>query len=120
MLAEVGDANVPWLIDACGAYMGQRWKTWVELNPLTAQQYHIADGDTVVVASSRGSLSLTAKLFEGVMPGVVAIPWGLGHADGGRWTAGVGQSPAELVRVHEDPLTGNPYWNATCVSVRKA
>jgi anaerobic selenocysteine-containing dehydrogenase len=120
MLAGLTDANVPWLIDASGAYQGQRWTTWVEINPVTAQQYQIADGDPVLVTSRCGSMRLTAKLFPGIMPDVVAIPWGLGHEGGGRWTTGVGENPAELVSVEVDPLTASPYWNATCVAVRRA
>jgi anaerobic selenocysteine-containing dehydrogenase len=120
ILAGLTDANVPWLIGACGAYMGQRWKTWVEVNPVTAKQHGIADGDTVIVTSRRGSIRATAKLFEGIIPDVVAMPWGLGHEGGGRWAAGVGQNPSELVEIREDPLTATPYWNATCVWVRRA
>jgi anaerobic selenocysteine-containing dehydrogenase len=120
LLAGLTDTNVPWLIDASGSVMGQRWTSWVEINPKTAERLHIEDGDPVLVTSSRGQLRTKAKLFEGIMPGVVAMPWGLGHEGGGRWSAGVGQNPAPLVEVQTDPLTSGPYWNATRVSVGKA
>jgi anaerobic selenocysteine-containing dehydrogenase len=61
-----------------------------------------------------------ARLFEGIMPGVVAVPWGLGHEDEGRWSRGVGQHPAALVNVMADPLTSESFWNSTPVSIRKA
>ncbi|MHC4609782.1 MAG: molybdopterin dinucleotide binding domain-containing protein, partial [Planctomycetota bacterium] len=77
-------------------------------------------GDTVVVTSPRGEMRTKAKLFEGIMPDVVAMPWGLGHEGGGRWSDGVGQNPANLVDVQTDPLTSGAFWNATRVSVRKA
>jgi anaerobic selenocysteine-containing dehydrogenase len=92
LLAGLTDVNVPWLID----------------------------GDTVVVTSPRGEMRTKAKLFEGIMPDVVAMPWGLGHEGGGRWSDGVGQNPANLVDVQTDPLTSGAFWNATRVSVQKA
>ncbi|MHC4769997.1 MAG: molybdopterin dinucleotide binding domain-containing protein, partial [Planctomycetota bacterium] len=120
LLAGLSDSNVPWLIDACGSIMRQRWTSWVEINPATAERLHISDGDIVVVRSSRGEMSARAKLFEGIMPNVVAMPWGLGHEGGGRWSDGVGQNPAHVVEVQTDPLTSGAFWNATRVSVRKA
>ena len=120
LLAGLSDSNVPWLIDACGSVMRQRWTSWVEINPATAERLHIRDGDAVVVRSSRGEMSTRAKLFEGIMPNVVAMPWGLGHEGGGRWSDGVGQNPAHVVEVQTDPLTSGAFWNATRVSVRKA
>jgi hypothetical protein len=54
------------------------------------------------------------------MPEVVAIPWGMGHEGGGRWSNGIGQNPAQLIDVYTDPLTAGPFWNATRVSMKKA
>lgn len=120
VLAGLNDVNVPWLIDACGAYMGERWQSWVELNPATAARLRIADGESVVVTSPRGRMRARVRLFEGLMPDVVAVPWGLGHEAGGRWSAGTGQNPAALVEIRPDPLTSGPLWNGTRVSVGKA
>jgi anaerobic selenocysteine-containing dehydrogenase len=120
LLAGMTDASVPWLIDRAGAVMGQRWRGWAEINPATAEHLHIAEGDRVVVTSPRGRLETYARLFEGIMPEVVAIPWGLGHEGGGRWSDGVGQNPSALVDARIDPLTAGPIWSATKVSVQRA
>jgi anaerobic selenocysteine-containing dehydrogenase len=48
----------------------------VELDPADAAARGIADGDRVRVHSSFGSLELTARVGDGVRPGVVAIPHG--------------------------------------------
>ncbi|RJP31743.1 MAG: hypothetical protein C4547_15205 [Phycisphaerales bacterium] len=119
VLAGMKDVNIPWLMDASGRLMRQRWNTWVEINPRTAHKLDIADGDVVTVASSRGTLRLHAKLFEGIMPEVLAIPYGFGHEGGGRWCEKIGQNPATLVDVEIDPLTGGPLWNSTRVALRK-
>ena len=91
-----------------------------EINPETARELGVEDGDTVVVTSPRGKLQLRARWFEGVMPGVVAMPWGLGHEAGGRWCKGIGENPSHLVEAETDPLTSSRFWNATRVSVKKA
>jgi len=74
----------------------------------------------VMVTSPRGKQKVAAKLFEGLMPDVLAMPWGLGHEGGGRWTDGVGQNPTALVEIQTDPLSAGSYWNATRVSIQKA
>jgi anaerobic selenocysteine-containing dehydrogenase len=120
VLAGLADVNIPWLMDACGVLMQERWESWLEINPATAHRLRIADGDMVQVTSPRGKIRVKAKLFEGIMPEVVAMPWGLGHEGGGRWSDGVGQSPSKLVETQTDPATGSPYWNLVRVSVQKA
>lgn len=120
ILAGLTEPNVPWLMDICGTYMSERWESWVEINPKTAHELHIADGDLVVVTSPRGKLTVRAKLFAGVRPDVLAMPWGLGHRQGGRWCAGIGENPADIVDVEIDPLTSAELWSETRVSVVKA
>lgn len=44
------------------------------INPQTGEELGIADGDTVVVQSLRGSMEATAYLTEGIDPRVVQIP----------------------------------------------
>ncbi|MBI4585383.1 MAG: molybdopterin-dependent oxidoreductase [Planctomycetes bacterium] len=119
-LAGMTDANVPWLMDTFGRNKQERWRNWVEINPVTGEQLGIKDGDEVVVESRRGRIRTRVKLFQGVMPGVVAFPWGLGHQKGGRWCEGVGQNPSELVEAYTDPLTSEQFWNANRVSMKKA
>ena len=55
-------------------------------------------------------MTLPVKVFSGLVPEVIAIPFGFGHKVGGRWCAGIGENPAELVDAHKDPLTGASLW----------
>ena len=73
-LSGLAEANLPWLMDICGAYMSRRWQSWIEINPETARELGIKDNDTVVVTSPRGRIRVRAKLFQGIMPDVVAVP----------------------------------------------
>ncbi|MHC4063440.1 MAG: molybdopterin-containing oxidoreductase family protein [Planctomycetota bacterium] len=119
-LVAVSSPNLPWLNDIAGAYMFEKWRTWVEINPQTAEHHSIAEGDQVVVRTPRGRLTLPAKISPGVMPEVIAIPFGFGRKSGGRWCANVGENPSALVVARTDPLTGRALWSSTRGSISKA
>jgi len=118
-LVAVSSANLPWLNDIAGAYMFQKWRTWVEIHPETAKRFGVAEGDKVEVRTSRGRLVLPVKVYSGLMREVIAIPFGLGHATGGRWCAGIGDNPAQLVDARPDPLTGRSLWTGTRATIQK-
>jgi len=118
-LVGVSSPNLPWLNDIAGAYMFEKWRTWAEIHPETAERLGIEPHDHVEVRTSRGSMTLPVKIYAGLVPEVVAIPFGFGRRSGGRWCAGIGRNPAELVDAHEDPLTGASLWNKTRASIRK-
>ena len=44
---------------------------WVKINPATAQQYDIADGDWVLIESPHGSIKMVARYFEAINPNVL-------------------------------------------------
>jgi anaerobic selenocysteine-containing dehydrogenase len=111
--------NLPWLNDIAGAYMFQKWRTWVEVHPETAKQHGIADGDPLLVRTPGGRLTLPAKIHAGLMRDVIAVPFGFGHKVGGRWCKGIGENPADLVDAQTDPLSGASLWNLTKASIKK-
>ncbi len=118
-LSGVSSPNLPWLNDIAGAYMFKRWQTWVEIHPETAEHYGLSDNDRVEVRTPRGRLVLPVKIFRGLLPNVIAIPFGFGHDTGGRWCAGIGENPAELVDARHDPLSGKSLWNSTRAAIRR-
>ena len=118
-LVSVASPNLPWLNDIAGAYMSRNWQTWVELHPDTAQRFGISAHDEVDVRTPRGGLVLPVKIHAGVLPDVVAIPFGFGRKTGGRWCAGIGENPAALVSALNDPLTGRSLWTSTPAAIRK-
>lgn len=119
-LAGMTHTNVPWLRDIAGAQVLTAWDTWVEMSPETASKHGIRDDDPVAVSTARGSLTLRARVTPDLMPGVIAAPFGLGSAVGGRWCRDVGANPARIVRAVPDPLSGVSYWQATWAAVRPA
>ena len=47
----------------------------IEINPGDAERLHIKNGEKVVVASRRGSITLPAMVTDGISPGVTFIPF---------------------------------------------
>jgi anaerobic selenocysteine-containing dehydrogenase len=118
-LFAVSSPNLPWLNDIAGAYMFQKWRTWVEMRPETADRFHLASNDRAEIRTPRGKLVLPVKVFTGLMPDVIAIPFGLGHNAGGRWCEGIGENPGDIVDARTDPLTGKALWTSTRAAIRR-
>lgn len=118
-LVSVSSPNLPWLNDIAGAYMSEKWRTWVELHPETAERLGLHDHDDAEVQTPRGKMVLPVKVFAGLMPDVLAIPFGFGRRSGGRWCVGIGENPADLIDPQTDPLTGTSLWSSTWASIRK-
>jgi anaerobic selenocysteine-containing dehydrogenase len=114
------NANQPWLSESIGPHLPERWNTWVEINPQTAKALGILDGEWVWLESRFGKIRSRAKLYQGAMPNVVSVPFGLGHASGGRWTKGLGANPYQLLGDDLDPLTGNPIGRSVRVKISRA
>jgi anaerobic selenocysteine-containing dehydrogenase len=78
----------------------------IEVNPATARQLNLKDGQTANLATPRGTARVRVHLFEGIMPGVVALPTGLGHTAYGKFLAGKGANVNSLIGSIEDTATG--------------
>jgi anaerobic selenocysteine-containing dehydrogenase len=92
----------------------------MEINPRTAKELEISDRDWVWVESNFGKIKVKARLYQGTVPNVVNIPFGMGHTSGGRWTNGLGANPYHLLGDDLDPLTGNPADRSVRVKIYKA
>ena len=119
-LAGSRNANQPWLEPIFGPNLFDRWETWVEINPETAERLGILDRDWVWVESPVGKTKVRARIYKGAMPDVVSIPFGNGHQSGGRWAKGLGENPYQLLGDELDPLTGYPIRGTTRVKIYKA
>jgi anaerobic selenocysteine-containing dehydrogenase len=116
---ERSGANVPWLQEIYGLHVQEMWTSWVEINPETAHELGISDGDVVWVESPAGRIKAKARLYAGIMPDVVAMPLGQGHTALGRWAQGRGANPNELLAEEYDRLSGELATQATRVKVRR-
>jgi anaerobic selenocysteine-containing dehydrogenase len=68
--------NIPWYQESQGFRFNLAWKTWVNINPESAEKLNIHDKDMVWVESPFGKIKALAKVFAGIMPDVLGIPLG--------------------------------------------
>ena len=92
---------------------------FVSINPQTASDYKLSEGDWVQIKSPKGSLKARAHLFNGVRPGVVSVPEGFGHTAFDKYMRGKGVNFREIATVEYDQLSGFPMWWGTRVNLIK-
>lgn len=98
----------------------ERDKLVVEINPATAKDMHLGEGEMVEITSEAGSIKAKVHLFAGAAPGMVFVPQGLGHSTMGGYLEGVGDNFQNAVVVTKDALSGQPQWDLSPVMVKKA
>jgi len=110
-------ANLPWLQELPDAMTSVVYGTWVEINPVTAEQLGLHEGDLVQITSPHGTLMAPVSLYPAIRPEVVAMPIGQGHSQYGRYAQGRGTNPLRILapqlQAHSDDLA----WGATRVRV---
>jgi len=111
------------------------------LNPKTAATRGIKNGDNVKVTSPIGSVTIAARVTEGIHPDVVAISFHCGHWAYGEYASlkkteahvcepdcdnvwwkdnGNGTNPNWIIPNDGDPIGGSQRWMDTVVKVEKA
>ena len=108
-------ANLPWMQELPDPLTSVVYGSWLEINPATAQELGLRDGDLVEVESPDGALSVPVLTFPAIMPNVVAMPVGQGHGQYGRYASGRGANPIEILSPQMELETGSLAWNATRV-----
>ncbi|MEX2606304.1 MAG: molybdopterin-dependent oxidoreductase, partial [Kiritimatiellia bacterium] len=63
-------ANLPWLQELPDPLTSVVYGTWVEINPVTAGQLGLAEGDLVEIASPHGSVRAPVFVYPAIMPDV--------------------------------------------------
>ncbi len=98
-LGEAG-ANKPWLQELADPTTTVMWNTWVEMNPETARELGIENDDVIEIVSEAGSVKAPVYLYPAIRPDVIAMPFGQGHTAYGRFAAGRGANPADVLGIH--------------------
>jgi anaerobic selenocysteine-containing dehydrogenase len=110
-------ANLPWMQELPDPMTSIVYGTWVEMNPATANEMGLADGDLVRVTSEKGSIEAPVVLFPAIMPDVVAMPIGQGHDALGRYARNRGANPIEILAPETDSASGSLATSATRVAL---
>jgi anaerobic selenocysteine-containing dehydrogenase len=119
LLGDGSLAHLPWLQETPDPLSTAMWGTWVEINPRTAQNLGIKQGDLLEVASQHGTLRAPALIYPGIAPDVVAMPVGQGHANFTRYASGRGANPISILASMFTPETGSLAWAATRVKISR-
>ena len=73
-------ANLPWMQELPDPMTSVVYGSWLELNPATAEELGLRDGDLVEIESPNGRIAAPVLTFPAIMPNVVAMPVGQGHS----------------------------------------
>ena len=112
-------AHLPWLQELPDVVTTAMWSSWVEINPRTAEELGVVEGDLVEVRSAHGVIQAPALIFPGIAPDVLAMPLGQGHRNFTRYASGRGANPIEVLAPMRESETGELAWAATRVNVAR-
>jgi anaerobic selenocysteine-containing dehydrogenase len=79
----------------------------VEINPETATTLGLKTGRYAKLSTPKGSSRVKVHVFDGIMPGLVAMPAGLGHTAPDKYLAGKGHNVNDLIGPLEDSASGH-------------
>ena len=82
------------------------WHSWLEVNPHTAEERGIRNGDIVSVSSPHGSLEVPVWLYPGIREDTVALAMGGGHTGMGRYADGNGVNALGLLPAEAEQPSG--------------
>jgi anaerobic selenocysteine-containing dehydrogenase len=119
LLSDGRGANQPWLQGSPDPMTTVAWQTLVEVNPDTARQLGLQDGDVVRVTSPHGELEAPVYTFPAIRPDTVAIPVGQGHSDYGRYARNRGGNVMRLVGAQAGAQGGNLNWATLRVKITR-
>jgi anaerobic selenocysteine-containing dehydrogenase len=111
--------NPPYLKKTLFDHQLMKNESFAEINPKTAEEHNLKQGDRVIIQSPKGELTVRVNLFNGAMPGVVYLPLGLGHTAYDAYQRGQGVNPNEILDGGKDPLSGQSVWWDTHVRIIK-
>ncbi len=122
LAAEGRSSNLPHAIAAAQPTQGGKRGVFVEINPETAAKKGIKTGDVVLIKSKTGSVKAPARVFAGVRPDTVFLPFYAGHWAQGRWAKAEriqANSVNEVIENVSDPISGLACYYSGMVTIEK-
>ena len=98
--------NPPFTIKAVEDTVLKGKAACVEVNPTTGKELGLTEGRYASLHTTIGRAKVKVHLYEGIMPGIIALPRGLGHTAYDKYLAGKGCNFNELIGPVEDPVSG--------------
>ena len=110
-------ANSAWMQELPDPVSKITWHSWLEMNPATAEERGLRDGDIVTVASPHGELDVPLWTYPGIRTDTVALAMGGGHVAMGRYANGNGVNPMQLLPAVAEQPSGGLVTLATSVTI---
>jgi len=98
--------SAPFMMKTVPDTMLKQKAGWVEINPETAAQQGLSDGQAAVLTTPKGKASVLIHYNHGLMPGLIAMVRGLGHSAHDQFLTGKGTNINSLMGSVEDPASG--------------
>ncbi|MBN2302920.1 MAG: molybdopterin-dependent oxidoreductase [Anaerolineae bacterium] len=119
LLGDGSGANLPWLQGSPDPLTTITWGTWIELNPHTADELGVDNGDIVKLTSPHGEIEAPVYIFPAIRPDTIAVPIGQGHTDLGRYAKKRGSHPLHLIGIETDTSGSTLVWSTVRVQIEK-
>jgi len=91
----------------------------VMMASVTAKQLGVSVGSKVKLSGGKGECEALVQIFEGVLPGTVAAPLGMGHTVGDEFSKGKGDNVYKILTVSSEAAIGASTWAGSTVNVAK-
>ena len=105
-LANDAIGSPPFMVKTVSDTMLKNKDGFVEINPETAKTLSLSEGNKALLKTPKGEAKVKVHLFEGIKPGVIAMPKGLGHMAYDKFLEGKGVNVNTLIDSVEDPVSG--------------
>ncbi|HWF72654.1 MAG TPA: molybdopterin oxidoreductase family protein, partial [Solirubrobacteraceae bacterium] len=117
-------SNNSWMHNSDRLVKG-RSRCTLMIHPDDAEARGLAEGDSAVVSSRVGEVTVPVEVTDAIRPGVVSIPHGWGHdRQGTGWQTARAHAGVSANDITDDQfldgLTGNAAFNGVAVEVRAA
>ncbi len=116
-LGNGSGAALPWMQATPDPLSTAVWQTWVEINHRVAEERGISEGDVISIESQYGRIEALAYPSPAVPPDTVCVPFGQGHASGGRYAERRGANVYSILAPNIDGETGALAWASTKVNI---
>jgi len=110
-------SNSPWMQELPDSVSKITWHSWLEMNPSTAEERGLRNGDIVSVTSPHGAVEVPLWLYPGIREDAVALAMGGGHTAMGRYADGNGVNALGMLPAVAEQPSGALVTLATTVTV---
>jgi len=96
----------PFVIKTVGDDVLKKNDSCIDINPKTASDLGLTEGAKVKLTTPQREVRVRVHLTEGILPGLIALPRGLGHSAYDKYLAGKGVNFNALYAPATDPVSG--------------